>query len=129
MDRSYEQEQNDKSAPWWVFLAAVIFILVIFYIGARPFILSDEQTNFAKKAAQDDLRNEIGEYYKDYEVNVSYYGWVASTAKKGDTKVARVKFTQGDYIIYTFIDLDTGTVVKKGRTTKAQEESDPIVCC
>ena len=129
MDRSYEQEQNDKNLPWWFFPAAVIFLLVVFYIGARPFMLSDEQINFVKKDAQDDLRNEIGENYKDYEVGVSSYGWVASTAKKGDTRIVRVKFTQGDIIIYTFIDLDTGTVVKKEKTTEAQEENYPVVCC
>ena len=129
MDRSYEQEQNDENLPWWFFPAAVIFLLVVFYIGARPFMLSDEQINFVKKDAQDDLRNEIGENYKDYEVGVSSYGWVASTAKKGDTRIVRVKFTQGDIIIYTFIDLDTGTVVKKEKTTEAQEENYPVVCC
>jgi len=135
MDRINGQEQTDEEVPWLsifaFFLAYLIFWEVVSVLVAHPFMINDEQKNLAEKVAQDDLRDEVGEYDINYEVNVQSYGEVIYTEEKGDTKVVRVKLTQrnGERIIYIFIDLDTGKVAKKIKTTKTQEEYDKTITC
>lgn len=49
MDSSYEQEQNDKGL--WCVVLYIAFLGLLIYIYMHPFMLNDEQKNFAEKVA------------------------------------------------------------------------------
>ncbi|MCX9011211.1 MAG: hypothetical protein OIN66_08825 [Candidatus Methanoperedens sp.] len=109
------------------FALVILGLVIVILIAQDTIILNSEQKNFAEKAAQISLRND--KLCDTCEVSVSSFGEIKSTAK-GDRKIAKVTFTQGEMIIYLGIDLDNGTVVEKRQTTKAQEAYDKtIICC
>jgi hypothetical protein len=108
-------------------LLAIAVGLRFTFIEAHEFTLNESQKIFAMNAAQNGLRNEIGN--SNYNVTAQDYGSIVSTAN-GDKKVVRVVLTQGNTTLIVLVDMDTGNVVEKNRVeysgwmTKYLNEND-----
>jgi hypothetical protein len=82
------------------------------FIEAHAFLLNESQEIFAINAAQNELRDEIGN--TSYNVIAQDHGSIISTAD-GDKRVVRVVFTQRNITLTALVDMDTGNVVEKTR--------------
>lgn len=103
----------------WKALALVMIALLIiavgirfFYMEAHTFPLNEKQKLFAINSSRDALKNEIEG--NNYNIRVQDHGRIIATAK-GDKKVARVVFANGNIIITALVDMDTGNVVEKNK--------------
>ena len=103
----------------WKTLALVMIILLVVAVGLRStymeahaFPLNESQRFFAINAAQNGLRDEIGN--NNYNVTVQEHGSTISTTN-GDKKVVRVVLIRGNTTLTALVDMDTGNVVEKTR--------------
>lgn len=103
---------------WKVFALVMIGLLIITagirfsYVEAHGFRLNEEDKSFAKRSAQEGLKDETG--INNYNVTIPDYGRIISTAN-GDKKVVHVVFTNGNITLAVQIDMDTGAVLEKSR--------------
>ncbi len=103
----------------WKILALIMIGLLIIAAGLRfaymethVFSLNEEEKTLAINAAQNGLKDEIGD--GNFNVTVADKGWIISTSA-GDKRVVPVVFTSKNITIAVLIDMDTGSLVEKRR--------------
>ena len=103
----------------WKALALIMIALLAIAIGVRftyleahTFPIDEEKRTFAINAAQNGLRDDIGN--NNFNVSVPDRGRIISTLN-GDKKVVPVVLTLENITFTALIDMETGNIVEKSK--------------